>query len=212
MLCNVLFKKSHVLRFRIFYPSLRVQRDLQIVKKLLLWKHQWHWRESCGFNRIVCFEEYCVLSLKAVFYSIPLCPQTTGQGCLILIYAEFIRAVILCFRFLRNREYLHFSRDTLFPLHGSQMSSDLLKYILGTLLVMNILSLPTLSLICPWTIPLRTFISTVAVIIKSIVTLKSKSHAHMPFLSWEAVAEMVFSGGVRIPWINIRKYSHRINK
>lgn len=34
MLCNVLFKKSHVLRFRIFYPSLRVQRDLQIVKKL----------------------------------------------------------------------------------------------------------------------------------------------------------------------------------
>ena len=58
----------------------------------------------------------------------------------------------------------------------SQMSPHPLRYILCTLSVMNILSLPTLSLICPWTIPLRTFVSTIIVIIESILTLDSKSH------------------------------------
>lgn len=82
----------------------------------------------------------------------------------------------------------------------SQMSPDPLRYILCTLLVMNILSLPTLSLICPWTIPLGTFVSTIIVIIKSILTLDSKNHECSLSCFWRAMGSYrVHSGGVIIP-------------
>lgn len=93
----------------------------------------------------------------------------------------------------------------------SQMSPDPLRYILCTLLVMNILSLPTLSLICPSTIPWRTFVSTIIVIIKSILTLDSVMS--IPFLAYgEPWGSRVHSGGVIIPCTECNKLFPQIHQ
>ena len=106
-----------------------------------------------------------------------------------------------------------FSGDILFPLCGPQMSPDHFRYILCTLLVINILPLPTFSLICPWTIPLRTFISSVVMFIKSILTVQIVMSI-CPFLLWRNVEGIVCSGGVIIPWMNVIKFPqiHQINE
>lgn len=137
------FQKSHGLRFHI----------------ILLWR-QW---EMCKLWEVVSYEKiglkslYCIVALKVLLVKIILAqsfilyrPHMMWQLGHILIYAEFIKTKILCFRFFfHSREYLYFSHDVLFSLVPRWAVLSNTFYVL---LMMNILSLPTLSLICLWTI------------------------------------------------------------
>lgn len=133
------FQKSHGLRFHI----------------KLLWR-QW---EMCKLWEVVSYEKiglkslYCIVALKVLLVKKILAqsfilyrPHIMWQLGRILIYADFIKTKILCFRFFFLAEntciFLMMSYSLWFP---GERSSQRTFYVL---LMMNILSLPTLFLIC----------------------------------------------------------------
>lgn len=87
-----------------------------------------HIVENCKLQKINRIEEscgvYCIVDLEVLLVKIsghffilhhtPLPPDYVTVRS--LIYTEYVKTEILCFRFLQSREYLHFSSDVLFPL------------------------------------------------------------------------------------------------
>lgn len=192
-------QKSHGLRFHI----------------ILLWR-QW---EMCKLWEVVSYEKiglkslYCIVALKVLLVKIILAqsfilyrPHMMWQLGHILIYAEFIKTKILCFRFFFIAEntciFLMMSYSLWFP--GERSSQIHFTYSWWWIFY--------LCRHCLWFVceqfSFRTFISIIITIAKSIQTLNIESSV-CPFL-WRAMGSYRVCSGRVIYGILYEEFTKKV--